>query len=135
VPNATGNDQVRIGNANITFAGVQVAWTIGSDSRWKEDIKNSELGLDFIMKLHPVSYYRKSDENKNTEYGFIGQEVEETLNSSGAINNSIIKIDDLGFYSVRYNDLIAPMVKAIQEQQKIIEKLQKRIELLENGIN
>jgi hypothetical protein len=32
---------------------------------------------------------------------------------------------------VRYNDLLAPMVKAIQEQQALIEKLTKRIEELE----
>ena len=35
-------------------------------------------------------------------------------------------------YGVRYNDLIAPMVKAIQEQQEIIKALQERIIELEN---
>ena len=33
-------------------------------------------------------------------------------------------------YSVRYNDLLAPMVKAMQEQQVIIEAQQKQIEEL-----
>jgi trimeric autotransporter adhesin len=33
-------------------------------------------------------------------------------------------------YSVRYNDLIAPMVKAIQEQQLLIEAQQKQIDEL-----
>jgi hypothetical protein len=35
-------------------------------------------------------------------------------------------------YGVRYNDLLAPMVKAIQEQQAIIEELKAKIEKLEN---
>ena len=33
-------------------------------------------------------------------------------------------------YGVRYNDLIAPMVKAIQEQQKMIEELIKQNEII-----
>ena len=36
-------------------------------------------------------------------------------------------------YGVRYNDLIAPMVKAIQDQQEIIKSLEKRIYQLENN--
>jgi hypothetical protein len=35
------------------------------------------------------------------------------------------------FITVRYNDLHAQMIKAIQEQQKIIVTLLKRIEVLE----
>ena len=35
-------------------------------------------------------------------------------------------------YGVRYNDLISPMVKAIQEQQEMIKILEERIVQLEN---
>lgn len=130
VPSATGSNQVRIGNSSITFAGVQVAWTIGSDRRWKTDIKPTDLGLDFIKKLNPVSYIRISDEAKKTEYGFIAQEIDETLTQFGATNNGIITKDDAGMYNVRYNDLLSPMVKAMQEQQVIIENLKAEVELL-----
>ncbi len=123
VPNATASNQVRIGNTAITYAGIQVAWTITSDKRWKTDIKPSNLGLNFIKALHPVSYVRLNDEAKKTEYGFIAQEVEVLLNASGAANNGMITKDDEGMLSMRYNDLIAPMVKAIQEQQDMIEEL------------
>jgi trimeric autotransporter adhesin len=34
------------------------------------------------------------------------------------------------FYTVRYNDLLSPMVKAMQEQQIIIENLKAEVELL-----
>ena len=124
VPSDTSDNQVRIGNANITYAGIQVAWTITSDKRWKSDIQNSSLGLNFISKLRPVSYYRNNDESKKIEYGFIAQELEAVLNNAGAINNGIISKDEEGMYGVRYNDLMATMVKAIQEQQEMINTLQ-----------
>jgi hypothetical protein len=130
VPVATASNQVRVGDASVTYAGVQVAWTITSDRRWKSDISESNLGLDFIKRLRPVSYYRNNDKSKKLEYGFIAQELEETLNTSGAGNNGIISKDDKGMYGVRYNDLMAPMVKAIQEQQKMIDELKKQNELI-----
>jgi hypothetical protein len=123
VPNATASNQVRVGNTAITYAGIQVAWTITSDKRWKTDIKPSNLGLNFIKALRPVSYVRLNDDAKKTEYGFIAQEVETLLNTSGAANSGIITKDDEGMLSMRYNDLIAPMVKALQEQQDMIEEL------------
>ena len=121
---------MRIGNTAVTYAGVQVAWTVTSDKRWKSNIENSNLGLDFITKLRPVSYYRNNDDSKKLEYGFIAQELDATLNHAGVTNNGIISKDDAGMYSVRYNDLLAPMVKAIQEQQLMIKELQKEIETL-----
>jgi trimeric autotransporter adhesin len=131
VPSATGSNQVRIGNIFVTYVGAQVALSVTSDKRWKNNIQKSSLGLSFINNLNPVSYTRTNDKDKKTEYGFIAQELEETLNNAGASNNGIITKDDAGMLSVRYNDLLAPIVKAIQEQQTIIEKLTKRIEELE----
>ena len=115
VPNASASNQVRIGDAGIAYAAIQVTWTITSDRRWKADIKNSDLGLGFINTLRPVSYYRNNDESKKLEYGFIAQEVEDALNHAGVKQNGIISKDDEGMYGMRYNDLMAPVVKAIQE--------------------
>ena len=122
------SNAIQIGNNAITKATVQVAWTITSDRRWKSDIKTSNLGLDFIKQLRPVSYLRKNDESKKTEYGFIAQELEEILNEIGVENAGILSKDGQGMYQVRYNDFMAPMVKAIQEQQKTIEAQQKQID-------
>jgi hypothetical protein len=115
VPSGTASNQVRIGNTSVTYAGIQVAWTITSDRKLKSNIKNSDLGLGFINKLRPVSYTRLNDEKQNTEYGFISQEVDEVLKEQSMLQNGIVSIDDEGTYSLRYNDLFAPMVKAIQE--------------------
>lgn len=143
-PVSTNNNQVRIGNTAVTYAGAQVAWSVTSDSRWKEDIKKSNLGLDFINQLNPVSYIRKSEDTETTkqkrEYGFIAQELEQTLNNNNAKDNGIITKDDEGMLSVRYNDLLAPLVKAIQElneknknQEKLIQELVIRLETLEKN--
>lgn len=134
VPSATANNQIRMGNVNIGYAGIQVAWTITSDSRWKDNIKPSNLGLDFINKLNPVSYFRKNDTTQKTEYGFIAQELDKTLNEFGASNNGIITKDDEGMLSVRYNDLLAPMVKAIQELKSENDALKQQNESLESRL-
>lgn len=131
VPSSTGSNQVRIGNTAITYAGIQVSWTITSDKRLKDNIKESALGLNFINALNPVSYTRRNDENKKTEYGFIAQEVEQVLKNNNVSHTGIITVDDQEMYSMRYNDIIAPLVKAIQEQQVLIDTLTKRIEVLE----
>ena len=115
VSNPTGNNQVRIGNADISDAEVEVSWTITSDRRSKSNIQNSNLGLEFINKLKPVSYFRKNDERKRTEYGFIAQEVEKLLNEFEVENTGMITVSDSGLYSMRYDDLFAPVVKAVQE--------------------
>ncbi|MFV8351503.1 tail fiber domain-containing protein [Flavobacterium sp. XS2P14] len=136
----TNNNQVRIGNTAVALASVQVAWTITSDNRWKSNIKKSNLGLEFIKQLNPVFYTRKDIEtneskttiletttNQTIEYGFIAQELESTLNKFNVKDNGIITKDNAGMLSLRYNDLLAPIVKAMQEQQAMIEELQKEI--------
>ena len=123
VPDPTADNQIRIGGTAITYAGVQVAWTITSDKRWKNTIEDSDLGLNFINKLRPVSYLRNNDETSKLEYGFIAQELKETLKNSSSKTNGIITEDTEGMLSVRYNDLMAPMVKAIQEQDEEIQLL------------
>lgn len=123
---ATGSGQIQMGvdAATITSARVRVAWDITSDKRYKENIRTVPLGLDFIRKLHPVAYHRIGNPTKDIEMGLIAQELEETVVKAGAKDLGIIHKDDNGFYSVRYNDLMAPMIKAMQEQQAMIEKLQ-----------
>ena len=135
VPDENGSNQMRLGNTNIVFASIQVPLAISSDRRWKSNIRTSALGLDFIMKLNPVSYFRDNDISQKSEYGFIAQELDETLRSFGASDNGMVSKDHAGMYNVRYNDLLAPMVKAIQEQQAIIDNQQKQIDELKTLLN
>ena len=123
VSSGTSSNQIRLGNTAITYAGIQVAWTVTSDRRLKSNILNSNLGLGFINKLRPVSYTRLNDDKQSTEYGFISQEVDELLKEVSPDKTGMISVDDEGTYSLRYNDLIAPMVKAIQELTAENDKL------------
>lgn len=127
VPSNESDNQVRIGNSSIGYAGIQVAWTVTSDRRWKENIQPTNLGLDFISKLTPVSYTRINDENHRTEYGLIAQELEEVLKKEGIENTGMLNVTDEGYYELRYNDLFAPMIKAIQELSIKNEKLSERL--------
>jgi|GEM_PF-3319286 len=117
-----------------------------SDIREKTEIKTIKLGLDFINDLNPVSYkwkdckrlqgYENIKDERNHQ-GLIAQEFAETLEKHGINKNEFggldiqktEKYDD--FHGMTYSQLIAPMIKAIQEQQTIIEDLKSRIETLE----
>jgi hypothetical protein len=131
VPDGTASNQVRIGNDAIEYAGVEVPWTITSDRRRKSNIVPYKIGLDFVSRLNPVSYSRINDERQRTEYGFVAQEVEKALRETGMENTGMLTVDSEGIYQLRYNDLLAPMVKAIQELKAENDGLKKRLAALE----
>lgn len=56
--------------------------------------------------------------------------MEEVLKESDVNNSGIITKDDNGNYEMRYNDLLAPMVKAIQELKAENDKLKSEVESL-----
>jgi len=128
----SASNSIRLGNTAIATAEVQVAWTVNSDVRWKNTIKDSALGLHFLQTLRPVSYIRNNDAAKKTEYGFIAQELETAFIKAGDSNNAVVSKDADGMYGVRYNDFISITIKAIQEQQEQIEELKKANAALQN---
>lgn len=52
----TADDQVRIGNTAVKSIGGYASWTNLSDARFKDNVQEDVVGLDFIMKLRPVTY-------------------------------------------------------------------------------
>ncbi len=52
----TANNTVVIGNSLITSISGQVAWSWPSDGRFKQNIQEDVLGIDFIMGLRPITY-------------------------------------------------------------------------------
>ncbi len=119
---------VRIGDTNVTQIGGQVAWSNLSDARAKTDIRDLDLGLDFVLALRPVAFTMKSG-NGRTDMGFIAQEVEALVGEG--YNVLGIGGDKERTLSLRYTDLIAPMAKAIQEQQAQLDAKDARIAELE----
>lgn len=53
-PNAS--NQVRIGNIGVSQIGGFVGWSNLSDAKYKSNIKENVAGLDFILRLRPVTY-------------------------------------------------------------------------------
>ncbi|MBP9803136.1 MAG: tail fiber domain-containing protein, partial [Candidatus Pacebacteria bacterium] len=131
------SNKIRLGNTSISTVEFQVAPTVVSDLRLKENINDTDLGLEFIKKLRPVSYTMK--DGTGIDYGFIAQEVEEVIGKK----TNIVLTDNTEFRqkSMRYEGLIAPLVKAVQEQdlqlendKKELEDFAKRLVELENKL-
>jgi hypothetical protein len=50
------NNQVRVGNNDVTSIGGKVSWTTITDARIKKNIQSNVPGLAFISLLQPVTY-------------------------------------------------------------------------------
>ena len=126
-----------------------------SDSRLKTEIQPSELGLNFINSLNPVSYKWITsgteiarDENDNIlwdeneeiitvnkpgirpHYGLIAQEVKSAITQSGVSDFAGFVQEDPAdpesLMSIRYEEFISPIIKAIQELSARVEELEGR---------
>ena len=106
-----------------------------SDARQKKNIQNSDLGLDFINKLRPVSYIWKSGPDDEIHYGLIAQETEKAISEAKQLNevrNVIVSHDEeTDRYGLRYTELLAPIIKAIQEIYTHVMGLESDIAKLE----
>lgn len=142
----SGNNQVQIGDSATTtyvYGTVQNR----SDARDKADIRDTVLGLEFIEALRPVDYkwnmredyFEKTEdglvalENDGSKkrnrfhHGLIAQEVKEACDKLGI---------DFGGYqdhtknggndvlTIGYDELIGPLVKAVQQLSARIEELE-----------
>jgi hypothetical protein len=125
---ATASNTITLGNSSIATLFCQVTSITGiSDERRKKDIARLGLGLDFIMKLAPVSY-RYNNGDDTLRYGFIAQEVEKALPGPADGLALVAQAqDEERTYHLAYAEFIAPLVKAVQEQQRIIESLTSRL--------
>jgi hypothetical protein len=92
-----------------------------SDARMKRNIEDSDLGLDFVRSLRPVSYYWKHGD-QNLHYGLIAQETDSAIRAqrekSGlhASDAAIVDHDQTtDRFGIRYTELISPLIKAVQE--------------------
>jgi hypothetical protein len=153
----------RIGNSFTQSIGGVVGWTTLSDGRFKKSVRENVKGLDFIMRLRPVTYHldmvsiqnklvskrpvkqnvametamakAQSEQEAKLYSGFIAQEVEKAAQDAGYDFSGVDRPkNDHDYYGLRYDELIVPLIKAVQEQQQIIQKLQKRIDELEKRL-
>jgi len=148
---ATASNQVRFGNASTTSIGGIVGFTNLSDGRYKKNVKDDVKGIDFIMNLRPVTYQLDiagindnlkigagnqtndllkkgiGESEKIIHSGFVAQEVEQAAKDAGYNFSGIDKPkNESDMYGLRYSEFVVPLVKAMQQQQQIIEELKKQ---------
>lgn len=116
-----------------------------SDERLKKNVKNlGSADVDFLYDLVPVSYKYKDEENgKETRYGFVAQSAETNVPADSVFvkkklkdkkNGNINNPDDY-YYAMSNTELIAPMLKLIQEQKAMIDSLESRVVSLEARVD
>lgn len=118
-----------------------------SDVRLKTDIEICDLGLIFIQSLRPVSYRwivgqrewvrQENPDNPDApytlmdrpgvrrHYGLIAQELRDALDGKDFAGYCYDAQADE--YSIRYGELIAPLIKAVQELAARVEELEAQL--------
>jgi len=87
-----------------------------SDQRFKENIKDIDVGLDAVMALKPrrFDWIDGKGEDRKNAVGFIAQEVQTVLPDLISIYEQSPE-DTTEYLAIRQSDLIPTLVKAIQE--------------------
>jgi len=112
-------------NANNSYGAI-------SDAKLKENVTDATPKLEKLNQVRIVNFNIKGDEQK--QLGVIAQELEQIF--PGMVDESPDRDaegNDLGTTtkSVKYSVFVPMLIKAIQEQQAIIEQLKARVEALE----
>jgi len=112
-----------------TVHATSIVITAISDQRLKENIRDLDLGLSTIMALKPRRFDWKEGkgQDKKNAVGFIAQEFQEVLPNS--ISTFKAGEDGIDYLTMNHEELIPTLVKAIQEQQAIIEQLKAKVGL------
>jgi hypothetical protein len=105
------------------------------------------LGLDFIKKTTPVTFYWKPSNEvpqeltnhynevnvKNTEtlnYGFIAQDVKQALEEAGVDDFPVIDQDKDGTLGVGIGSFMIPVINAVKELSAQVDQLKAEISAL-----
>ena len=141
----SASNQIRLGTPDIRGA---VNFTGIPDARFKENLKDNVLGINFIMGLKPLTYNfntkkmnllqldtviysteRYLELYEIRQIGFLAQEVEALADSLSFDFHAVDKPQtDKDIYRIRYAEFVAPIVKAIQEQQTILDQQLAKLE-------
>ena len=103
-----------------------------SDKRLKDNLEKINNPLDKLKKINGYTFdwieKKGVHSNKGHDIGVIAQEIEEVL-------PEIVVTRGNGYKAVRYEKIVALLIETIKEQQKQINKLNDRFEILENMFN
>lgn len=103
-----------------------------SDEREKKNIEDSNLGLDFIDHLRPVSFEWKEGKlaDGRRHYGLIAQQMEVALGQHdfGGLHRPA---NDNERYGLNYDELVAPLIKAVQQLDQENKELKREVQDLD----
>jgi hypothetical protein len=112
----TGSGQINANGAS------QAAFGSFSDARLKENIVDLTPQLSNLMALRPVEFDYKDGSGHQT--GFVAQEMQQVYSDAVGEQNGFLTVSGYGKTEAR-------LIKAIQEQQTLIESLTTRLTALE----
>jgi hypothetical protein len=126
---ANANNSVTLGNASITTLRCAVtSITSLSDARDKKEVKDLNVGLEFIDGLRPVTFvWNDRDENGKhdiADFGFIAQDLkaaEDSVDMSEVLK--LVYDENPEKLEASYGKLIPILVKAIQELSLEVKQL------------
>lgn len=113
-----GTSTLRFKDIFATNAVIQT-----SDLRLKKNVKSLPYGLQEVLQLRPVTFEWKNSKDESAKLGLIAQEIQTIIPEVVNVGN-----DEQKMLGVKYADLIPVLIKAIQEQNKLIADQKK-----ENG--
>jgi ribosomal protein L35AE/L33A len=131
--NSTGGSPRTLYIANDYYIG-----GVSSIRASKKNIENIS-DVDWIYKLSPVTFnYRKKDEEgnyleetyKDLNYGLIAEDTAPVADFLINYNNKEDGTKEM--IGIEYPRLITPLLKAIQDQKKLIDELSAKVSALEN---
>jgi hypothetical protein len=102
-----------------------VVYNTTSDLRLKSNIVDADPVLDKLMQVQ-VRQYDWTEGDLHQDYGFIAQELEPVL--TGIVTKGKTEED---MWQLDYSRLTPHLVKAIQEQQAMIDELKAKVAALE----
>jgi hypothetical protein len=103
-----------------------------SSLRYKEEVENLDSQIDNLMNLRTVKFKVKGTNEDAT--GLIAEEVAEVIPEL-TFKNEVEGFDEPQIDGVSYGDLPTYLLKAIQEQQEMINELKSEIQTLKSQIN
>jgi hypothetical protein len=114
--------------AGVNLAAGGTSWGTFSDERLKYDIEPITDGLNKLSGIRCVSYRLKDVDASDSQkkLGVIAQDLVGVVDE--VIDITKRHGDETDYMSVRYTELIPVLIKAMQEQQAIIESLKARLD-------
>jgi hypothetical protein len=113
-------------------SGGTVAWLEGnvfaesygstSDARLKKEVQDLSYGLEGVLKLRPVSFKWKMNEEDKRHLGLIAQEVEKVVPEVVARSRDPKGTEVM---TVNYTELVPVLIQAVHEQEARIVALER----------